>query len=97
MNRQARPLVNYPLAAGSAVLLVLSFPSWNYYWLAPFALTPLLIALARETRPLHRFLLGYVTGNHLLVRSLLLDPVRAGSSRRHGAVGRMGHVLCSSR
>jgi apolipoprotein N-acyltransferase len=31
-------------------------------WLAPVALTPLLIALAREGRLLHRFLLGYAAG-----------------------------------
>src|SRR5271163_1428885 len=63
MIKLARPLVNYPLAIASAVLLVLSFPGWNYYWLAPFALAPLLYALANEPRPGYRFLLGYVTGN----------------------------------
>lgn len=63
MNKLAKPLVNYPLAVLSALLLILAFPGWNYYWLAPFALTPLLYALANEPRPLQRFLLGYVTGN----------------------------------
>jgi apolipoprotein N-acyltransferase len=63
MNKLVRPLVNYPLAVLSAVLLVLAFPSWNVYWLIPFALTPLLYALANEPRLRHRFLLGYVTGN----------------------------------
>jgi apolipoprotein N-acyltransferase len=63
MIKQARPLVNYALAVFSAILLILAFPDWNIYWLAPFALAPLLYALAHEPRPGRRFLLGYVTGN----------------------------------
>ena len=42
------------------------------------ALTPLLVAVAREPRPWRRFLLGYMRRRRLLVRRLLLDPVRAG-------------------
>lgn len=53
---------NYSLAILSAVLLILIFPNWNLVWLAPFTLTPLLVALSREPRPLHRFLLGYAAG-----------------------------------
>lgn len=53
---------NYALAIFSAVLLILIFPNWNLVWLAPFTLTPLLLALSREPRPLHRFLLGYAAG-----------------------------------
>src|SRR5579883_642318 len=56
-------VLKYPLAVLTGVLLVLVFPHWNIIWLAPFALTPLLIALAWEPRPKHRFLLGYVAGN----------------------------------
>lgn len=63
MSKHPRPLLNYPLAVLSAVLLVLSMPDWNLYWLTPFALTPLLYALANEPRIQHRFLLGYVAGN----------------------------------
>jgi len=54
--------VNWLLAALSGFLLVLVFPKFNLVWLAPFALTPLLVALARETRPLRRFGLGYIAG-----------------------------------
>jgi len=44
-------------------LLALSLPPFNLVFFAPFALTPLLIALAWEPRPWQRFLLGYVAGN----------------------------------
>ena len=54
--------MNYAFALLSAVLLVLAFPQFNLVWLAPVAVTPLLIALAREPRPARRFLLGYITG-----------------------------------
>ncbi|MBV8818725.1 MAG: apolipoprotein N-acyltransferase, partial [Acidobacteriaceae bacterium] len=58
-----RPSLNYALAVLSGVLLTLAFPPFNFIWFAPFALTPLLLALAWEPRPRHRFLLGYLTGN----------------------------------
>ena len=48
------------------------------------ALTPLLVAVAREPRPWRRFLLGLGRRRGLLVRRVLLDSVRAGRSRRHG-------------
>jgi apolipoprotein N-acyltransferase len=58
---------NFTLALLSAMLLVLLypnliFPGFGVPWLAPVALTPLLIALAYEPRPLWRFLLGEFTG-----------------------------------
>ncbi len=53
---------NFALALLSAAFLVALFPRFNLVWLAPFALTPLLIALARERRALFRFLLGYAAG-----------------------------------
>ncbi len=52
----------YLLAALSAVLLILAFPHFDLVWLAPVALAPLLIAVALEPRPAHRFLLGYACG-----------------------------------
>ncbi len=68
-RRRAFPLslLNFGLALLSAVLLVLAFPNmvfpnFGLPWLAPVALTPLLIALSREPRPLWRFLLGEFTG-----------------------------------
>ena len=66
MKRLPESLVNFSLALASAALLVLTFPNilgdTGYPWLAPVALTPLLIALAREPRPLWRFLLGEIAG-----------------------------------
>jgi apolipoprotein N-acyltransferase len=67
MKKRPVWLVNFSLALLSAVLLALAFPniltpSRGLPWFAPVALTPLLLALAREPRPLRRFLLGEVTG-----------------------------------
>ena len=55
-------MLNWLLALASAGLLVLCFPRFQIAWLAPVALAPLLIALAREPRPLRRFLLGWTSG-----------------------------------
>jgi len=55
-------MLNLLLALATAFLLVLSFPRWNLVWMAPLALAPLLVALAREHRPWRRFLLGWVAG-----------------------------------
>ena len=55
-------MLNWFLALASAALLVLAFPRFNLAWLAPVALTPLLVALAREARPWRRFFLGWAAG-----------------------------------
>ena len=55
-------ILNFALSLASALMLVLLFPRFSFVWLAPVALTPLLIACARETRWKWRFLLGYTTG-----------------------------------
>jgi apolipoprotein N-acyltransferase len=55
-------VLNLLLPFISAGLLILCFPRFNITWLAPFALTPLLIALARERRPLRRFAMGWSAG-----------------------------------
>ncbi len=55
-------MLNWILALASAVLLVLTFPRFQIVWFAPVALTPLLIAMAREARPGRRFLLGWASG-----------------------------------
>lgn len=55
-------LLNYLLAVLSGLLLVLIHPRFQFSLLAPFAIAPLVYALAREWVPKHRFLLGYVTG-----------------------------------
>lgn len=55
-------ILNGLLALASSALLVLLFPRFSLVWLAPFALTPLLIACARESNWKKRFALGYLTG-----------------------------------
>jgi len=54
--------VNLGLALLSGVLLVLIFPNFNITLLAPVALTPLLIACAREDSWKRRFVLGWASG-----------------------------------
>ena len=55
-------VLNWALALASAALLILTFPRFDIVWLAPVALAPLLVALAREPRPWRRFLLGWGAG-----------------------------------
>jgi apolipoprotein N-acyltransferase len=55
-------VLNWLLALGSAALLILSFPGFSIVWLAPVALAPLLLAMAREPRWWRRFLLGWSAG-----------------------------------
>jgi apolipoprotein N-acyltransferase len=67
MKKHRDSLFNFALALLSALLLILVFPNLIFAesgqtWLAPLALTPLLIALSREHRPLWRFLLGEFAG-----------------------------------
>jgi apolipoprotein N-acyltransferase len=67
MKKHRAPLVNFSLALATALLLILTFPNvmlrdGGVPLLAPIALTPLLIALAREPRPWFRFLLGEFAG-----------------------------------
>jgi apolipoprotein N-acyltransferase len=67
MKKHLDSLFNFALALLSALLLILVFPNLIFpesglTWLAPLALTPLLIALSREHRPLWRFLLGEFAG-----------------------------------
>jgi apolipoprotein N-acyltransferase len=54
--------VNLGLSLVSAVLLIAIFPRFNLTWLAPIALSPLLIACAREASWKRRALNGWVTG-----------------------------------
>jgi apolipoprotein N-acyltransferase len=55
-------VLNLLLALLSAVLLIFVFPRFSVVWFAPIALTPLLVAAARELRPWRRFLLGWIAG-----------------------------------
>jgi apolipoprotein N-acyltransferase len=56
------PYLNLTLSLVSAVFLILIFPRFNLTWLAPVALTPLLIACARELSWKRRFLNGWAAG-----------------------------------
>ncbi len=55
-------MLNWLLALASAALLILTFPRFSIVWLAPVALAPLLVAMAREPRWKRRFLLGWSAG-----------------------------------
>ncbi len=46
----------------TSVLLLLIFPRFDLRFLAPFALTPLLYALAKTSSAWHRFLYGWIAG-----------------------------------
>ena len=54
--------MNLVLSLLSGVLLVLLFPNFNFTFLAPVALAPLLIACAREGSWKRRFILGWASG-----------------------------------
>lgn len=51
-----------PLALLTAALLILAFPRFNFAFLAPVALAPLLLAAAKEPRHWVRFLFGWAAG-----------------------------------
>jgi apolipoprotein N-acyltransferase len=55
-------VLNWVLALTSAALLILTFPGASISWFAPVALTPLLVAVAREGLWRRRFLLGWSAG-----------------------------------
>jgi apolipoprotein N-acyltransferase len=55
-------VLSWLLALGSAALLILTFPKFSLVWLAPVALTPLLVAMAREPRWGRRFLMSWSAG-----------------------------------
>lgn len=57
-----RVLLHAILSLVSALLLVLIFPRFGFYILAPIALTPLLIALARTPNAWQRFMYGWAAG-----------------------------------
>ena len=50
------------LSALTAILLILLFPRFDLTWLAPIALSPVLISCAREPRWRKRFLHGWIAG-----------------------------------
>lgn len=50
------------LALAGGLLLILVFPRCEFVWLAPLALTPLVLSAAWEPRPLRRALIGWAAG-----------------------------------
>jgi apolipoprotein N-acyltransferase len=50
-------------ALGTAILLTVSFPNFNLWFLGWIALIPLLLVIARRPAPLRAFLLGWITGS----------------------------------
>jgi apolipoprotein N-acyltransferase len=50
-------------AAASALLLILSFPNFEYYQLAWIGLVPLLVVIGRRPAPLRAFILGWGVGS----------------------------------
>ncbi len=55
-------VLNVALALSTAVLLVLLFPPFGFVWFAPLALSPLLVACARDKSRRSRFVLGCAAG-----------------------------------
>jgi len=50
------------MAAGSAILLILAFPNFEFWWLAWIGLVPLLFAVATTSRKRRAFVLGLLWG-----------------------------------
>ncbi len=55
-------MLSWLLALLTAALLIFIFPKFDIAWFAPIALTPLLVAIAKESRARRRFWLGYACG-----------------------------------
>lgn len=50
------------IAVASALLLIVAFPDFDWWWLAWFALVPLFVVVARRAEGWHGFLLGWLAG-----------------------------------
>jgi apolipoprotein N-acyltransferase len=79
--------LNFLLALLTSLLVTLSLPRFNWSWLMPVALTPLVLAAAREPRPLWRFLAGWLAGAGVLFG--VTDWIRFVISF-HGGLGMVG-------
>jgi apolipoprotein N-acyltransferase len=60
---EAPTLTELAVAVASAVLLILSFPNFDFHFLAWLALGPLLFVVARRPAPIRACLLGWVAGS----------------------------------
>jgi len=54
--------VEWAAAAATAILLILSFPDFEFSFLAWIALVPLMLVVARRPSPLNAFILGWFAG-----------------------------------
>ena len=62
LSMQLPGRVEWAAAAATAILLILSFPDFDFYFLAWIALVPLMWAVARRPSPIHAFILGWTAG-----------------------------------
>ena len=60
--RQVFSRAEWGAAGATALLLILSFPNFEFYPLAWIALVPLLVVIARHPSPKRAFLLGWIVG-----------------------------------
>ena len=93
MKKPPESLLNFALALLSAVLLILVFPNpvlhnFGLPWLAPVALTPLLIALAREAAPAVAIPAGRVRRDSCTGSASATGS--SSCSKYHGGMGRWG-------
>lgn len=87
-RRMLGGMLNWLLALATAPLLALIFPKFNVVWLAPVALAPMLVAVAREPRPVRRFLMGWTAGVlYWFFVCYWIQFVLAGYAGVSGAVG----------
>ena len=79
--------VNLGLSVATGLLLVLLFPRWDFVWLAPVALAPLVVACARESNWKRRFVNGWASGTlfWFLVCTWIQFVLEV-----HGGMGRWG-------
>ncbi|HEU4931586.1 MAG TPA: apolipoprotein N-acyltransferase [Pyrinomonadaceae bacterium] len=61
--RQVFSRAEWGAAGATALLLILSFPNFEFYPLAWIALVPLLVIIARHPSPRRSFLLGWIAGS----------------------------------
>ncbi len=61
--RQVFSRAEWGAAGATALLLILSFPNFEFYPLAWIALVPLLVVIARQPSPRRAFLLGWMSGS----------------------------------
>src|ERR1051325_8352740 len=60
--RQVFPRAEWSAASATALLLILSFPNFEFFPLAWIALVPLLVGIAKQPAPRRSFLLGTLVG-----------------------------------